>query len=87
MIKSKALENYYGRKAYADGYYGRIREYAIIEDIDGFRQEWSLFTCTDRVLRFEKVVIIDIVNLKTSVFDISRRFHTGLAIFQFFSYR
>ena len=65
MIKSKALENYYGRKAYADGYYGRIREYAIIEDIDGFRQEWSLFTCTDRVLRFEKVVIIDKLNFLT----------------------
>ena len=65
MIKSKALKKYYGRKAYADGYYGRIREYAIIEDIDGFRQEWSLFTCTDRVLRFEKVVIIDKLNFLT----------------------
>ena len=65
MIKSKALEHYYGRKAYADGYYGRVREYAIIEDIDGFRQEWSLFTCTDRVLRFEKVVIIDKLNFLT----------------------
>lgn len=65
MIKSKALENYYGRKAYADGYYGRIREYAIIEDIDGFRQEWSLFTCTDEVLTFEKVVVIDKLNFLT----------------------
>ena len=65
MIKSKALKKYYGRKAYADGYYGRVREYAIIEDIDGFRQEWSLFTCTDRVLRFEKVVIIDKLNFLT----------------------
>ena len=65
MIKSKALNGYYGRKAYADGYYGRIREYAIIEDIDGFRQEWSLFTCTDRVLHFEKVVVIDKLNFLT----------------------
>ena len=65
MIKSKALNSYYGRKAYADGYYGRIREYAIIEDIDGFRQEWSLFTCTDRVLSFEKVVVIDKLNFLT----------------------
>ena len=65
MIKSKALNNYYGRKAYADGFYGRIREYAIIEDIDGFRQEWSLFTCTDRVLSFEKVVVIDKLNFLT----------------------
>lgn len=65
MIKSKTLNSYYGRKAYADGYYGRIREYAIIEDIDGFRQEWSLFTCTDRILRFEKVVVIDKLNFLT----------------------
>lgn len=65
MIKSKALNGYYGRKAYADGYYGRIREYAIIEDADGFRQEWSLFTCTDRVLSFEKVVVIDKLNFLT----------------------
>ena len=65
MIKSKALKKYYGRKAYADGYYGRIREYAIIEDIDGFRQEWSLFTCTDRILHFEKVVVIDKLNFLT----------------------
>ena len=65
MIKSKALNSYYGRKAYADGYYGRIREYAIIEDIDGFRQEWSLFTCTDRVLSFEKIVVIDKLNFLT----------------------
>ena len=65
MIKSKALNGYYGRKAYADGYYGRIREYAIIEDIDGFRQEWSLFTCTNKVLSFEKVVVIDKLNFLT----------------------
>lgn len=65
MIKSKILNNYYGRKAYADGFYGRIREYAIIEDIDGFRQEWSLFTCTDRVLSFDKVVVIDKLNFLT----------------------
>ena len=65
MIKSKALNSYYGRKAYADGYYGRIREYAIIEDIDGFREEWSLFTCTDKVLSFEKVVVIDKLNFLT----------------------
>ena len=65
MIKSKALSNYYGRKAYADGYYGRIREYAIIEDIDGFRQQWSLFTCNDRVSSFEKVVVIDKLNFLT----------------------
>lgn len=65
MIKSKALENYYGRKAYADGFYGRVREYAIIEDADGFRQEWSLFTCTNKVLSFEKVVVIDKLNFLT----------------------
>ena len=65
MIKSKALKSYYGRKAYADGYYGRIREYSIIEDIDGFREEWALFTCTDRVLSFEKVVVIDKLNFLT----------------------
>ena len=65
MIKSKALNSYYGRKAYADGYYGRIREYAIIEDIDGFRQQWSLFTCTDEVLNFDKVVVIDKLNFLT----------------------
>ena len=65
MIKSKALKSYYGRKAYADGYYGRIREYSITEDIDGFREEWALFTCTDRVLSFEKVVVIDKLNFLT----------------------
>lgn len=65
MIKSKTLNSYYGRKAYADGYYGRIREYAIIEDIDGFRQQWSLFTCTDEVLNFDKVVVIDKLNFLT----------------------
>lgn len=65
MIKSKTLNSYYGRKAYADGYYGRVREYAIIEDIDGFRQQWSLFTCTDEVLNFDKVVIIDKLNFLT----------------------
>ena len=65
MIKSKALNGYYGRKAYADGYYGRIREYAIIEDADGFRQEWSLFTCTDAMLSFEKVVVLDKLNFLT----------------------
>ena len=65
MIKSKALENYYGRKAYADGYYGRIREYAIIENADGVRQEWTLDTCTDEVLSFEKVVVIDKLNFLT----------------------
>ena len=65
MIKSKALKKYYGRKAYADGYYGRIREYAIIENADGVRQEWTLDTCTDEVLRFEKVVVIDKLNFLT----------------------
>ena len=65
MIKSKALSNYYGRKAYADGFYGRIKEYAIIEDADGFRQKWTLDTCTNEVLSFEKVVIIDKLNFLT----------------------
>ena len=65
MIKSKALKSYYGRKAYADGYYGRIREYSITEDIDGFREEWALFTCTDDILSFEKVVVIDKLNFLT----------------------
>ena len=65
MIKSKALENYYGRKAYADGFYGRVKKYAIIEDADGFRQEWTLDTCTNEVLSFEKVVIIDKLNFLT----------------------
>ena len=65
MIKSKALKKYYGRKAYADGYYGRIREYAIVEDADGVRKDWTLDTCTDEVLTFEKVVIIDKLNFLT----------------------
>lgn len=65
MIKSKALKKYYGRKAYADGYYGRIREYDIIENSDGVRQEWVLDTCTDEVLSFEKVVVIDKLNFLT----------------------
>ena len=65
MIKSKALKKYYGRKAYADGFYGRIREYAIIEDADGVRQKWTLDTCTNEVLSFEKVVIIDKLNFLT----------------------
>ena len=65
MIKSKALKKYYGRKAYTDGYYGRIREYAIIENADGVRQEWTLDTCTDEVLSFEKVVVIDKLNFLT----------------------
>ena len=65
MIKSKALNGYYGRKAYADGFYGRVKKYAIIEDADGFRQEWTLDTCTNEVLSFEKVVIIDKLNFLT----------------------
>lgn len=65
MIKSKILNNYYGRKAYADGFYGRIKEYAIIEDADGFRQKWTLDTCTNEVLSFDKVVIIDKLNFLT----------------------
>ena len=65
MIKSKALKKYYGRKAYADGYYGRIREYAIVEDADGVRKDWTLDTCTDEVLTFEKVVVIDKLNFLT----------------------
>ena len=65
MIKSKALNGYYGRKAYADGFYGRIREYAIIENADGVRQEWTLDTCTNEVLSFEKVVVIDKLNFLT----------------------
>ena len=65
MIKSKALKNYYGRKAYADGYYGRVREYAIIENADGVRQEWTLDTCTNEVLSFEKIVVIDKLNFLT----------------------
>ena len=65
MIKSKALKKYYGRKAYADGFYGRIREYAIIENADGIRQKWTLDTCTNEVLSFEKVVVIDKLNFLT----------------------
>lgn len=65
MIKSKLLNNYYGRKAYADGFYGRIKKYAIIEDADGFRQEWTLDTCTNEVLSFDKVVVIDKLNFLT----------------------
>ena len=65
MIKSKALKKYYGRKAYADGFYGRIREYAIVEDADGVRKDWTLDTCTDEVLTFEKVVVIDKLNFLT----------------------
>ena len=65
MIKSKALKKYYGRKAYADGYYGRIKEYDIIENSDGVRQEWTLDTCTDEVLSFDKVVVIDKLNFLT----------------------
>ena len=65
MIKSKALKKYYGRKAYADGFYGRVKKYAIIEDADGFRQEWTLDTCTNEVLSFEKVVVIDKLNFLT----------------------
>ena len=40
-------------------------EYAIIENSDGVRQEWTLDTCTDEVLSFEKVVVIDKLNFLT----------------------
>lgn len=62
MIKSKAHKKYYGRKAYADGYYGRIREHAVIEDADGMREEYSLDTGVDGMLNTEKVVVIDKLN-------------------------
>lgn len=62
MIKSKAHKKYYGRKAYADGYYGRIREHAVIEDADGMREEYSLDTGVDGMLTTERVVVIDKLN-------------------------
>lgn len=62
MIKSKALKKYYGRKAYADGYYGRIREHAVIEDVDGMREEYSLDIGADGIMTAEEVVVIEKLN-------------------------
>lgn len=62
MIKSKALKKYYGRKAYADGYYGRIREHAVIEDVDGMREEYSLDIGADGMMIAESVVVIEKLN-------------------------
>ena len=62
MIKSKAHKKYYGRKAYADGYYGRIREHAVIEDADGMREEYSLDIGADGMLTAESVVVIEKLN-------------------------
>lgn len=62
MIKSKALKNYYGRKAYADGYYGHIREHAVIEDADGMREEYSLDIGADGMMTAESVVVIEKLN-------------------------
>lgn len=62
MIKSKAHKKYYGRKAYADGYYGRIREHAVIEDADGMREEYSLDIGADGMMTAESVVVIEKLN-------------------------
>lgn len=62
MIKSKAHKKYYGRKAYADGYYGRIREHAVIEDADGMREEYSLDIGADGIVTAESVVVIEKLN-------------------------
>lgn len=62
MIKSKAHKKYYGRKAYADGYYGRIREHAVIEDVDGMREEYSLDIGADGMMTAESVVVIEKLN-------------------------
>lgn len=62
MIKSKAHKKYYGRKAYADGYYGRIREHAVIEDADGMREEYSLDIGADGMMTTESVVVIEELN-------------------------
>lgn len=62
MIKSKAHKKYYGRKAYADGYYGRIREHAVIEDADGMREEYSLDIGADGIVTAENVVVIEKLN-------------------------
>ena len=64
MIKSKALKKYYGRKAYADGYYGRIREHAVIENADGMKDVYVLDTGY-RNLISKYVVIIEKLHFLT----------------------
>lgn len=62
MIKSKALKKYYGRKAYADGVYGKIVEHAVFEGSDGLREEYVIDIPDGTREKFNSVVVIEKLN-------------------------
>ena len=85
MIKSKAHKKYYGKKAYADGYYGRIREHSLIEDADGMHDEYTL-EMGDGYLTVENVVVINKLNFVAkanvivAIADVDGRTYVGYAV-------
>lgn len=62
MIKSKALNKYYGRKAYADGQYGKIIEHSVVEDSDGVEEAFVMNLPDGTREKFNSVVVIEKLN-------------------------
>lgn len=86
MIKSKALKKYYGRKAYADGYYGRIREHAVIENADGMKDVYVLDTgyrnlISKYVVIIEKLHFLTRNNVIVCIAVVDGRTYVGNAVF------
>ena len=60
MIKSKKLNNYYGKRAYSSGgFYGFITEFKVITDGSGVREEYLLDTGGNDTWHVKDIVVLE----------------------------
>lgn len=88
MVKSKKMNSYFNKKAYALGNFGRIKEHAVVENADGFKDEFIVeFSDGKESVLVNEVVVLDKIkftktfNVITAVVVVNNRIYVGHAIF------
>ena len=88
MVKSKKMNSYFNKKAYALGNFGRIKEHAVVENADGVKDEFIVeFSDGKESVLVNEVVVLDKIkfsktfNVITAVVVVNNRIYVGNATF------
>ena len=81
------MNNYFNKKAYALGNFGRIKEHAVVESADGFKDEFIVeFSDGKESVLVNEVVVLDKIkftknfNVITALVIVNGRVYMGSAI-------
>ena len=82
MVKSKKMNSYFNKKAYALGNFGRIKEHAVVENADGFKDEFIVeFSDGKEFVILDKIKFTKTFNVITAVVVVNNRVYVGHATF------